>query len=336
MKRIIDKLIVIAIAAMLQACASVSYTAYTFERLRPADYVLPPNVDTIVIVDCMTPSTVVMPAGTTSAEEIKCLRHMPTSTTVFFAREVNNSKFVNIALEGKYFDYQSTLVKADSICRARSAQAIIALREYRVSTDVEYSIGSDNLVLMDNRVIIEAQYSFVLPDGRWRDFELRVDTIGWLVRGLTEQDAHRLRPKLSSMYSSAAYRAGENFAGQIVPVWETCSRYIYSSRNNLMTSAAEWVKRNQWDNARDLWQQVYTSASSADKARAAVDLALYYERLDQVRMASIWCSKALDIIQSGQCPKLEERVVNTAQELFDELMERRDEIELLDKQMITQ
>lgn len=330
------KLSIIVLAAAMQACASVSYTAYTFERLRPADYVLPQNCDTIVIMNSLPSATARDLSGNTSAEVKSCMRNLPDIGNVFFAREVNNSKFVHIAIEGKTFEYKILPTKIDSICRARSAQAVISLRDYSVDTQSVYSVDRDDIVRLDNQIIITAQYAFMLPDGRWRDFELRVDTVGWIVRGASEQDAYRRLPPQKNMYYSAAQRAGENFAEQIVPAWETCSRYIYSSRNRLMTDAAEWVRREQWDNARDLWQEVYLTGSALDRARAAVDLALYYERQDNVGTASIWCSKALDLIQSGQCPKLETRVVNTAEALFVELMERQDEIVLLDKQMIIQ
>jgi hypothetical protein len=84
---------------------------------------------------------------------------------------------------------------------------------------------------------------------------------------------------------------GQNYGARISPTWMTVSRYFYKKGSNDMKLAKTRAKYNDWDGAAEIWQRVISS-DPKNAGKANYNMALYYERKDELEEAMNFARKA--------------------------------------------
>lgn len=106
-------------------------------------------------------------------------------------------------------------------------------------------------------------------------------------------------------------REASGFAGtvpvrQLLPHWQTATRYLFTGRSVNMRDAAVYVRENNWERAVELWKEVYrTRKKGKQKMQAAYNLALGYEMQDSIQEAEQWALKAQE--EAYKVDRIEEK-----------------------------
>lgn len=78
----------------------------------------------------------------------------------------------------------------------------------------------------------------------------------------------------------------------LVPDWRQAERYYYIAGNYLIKLAVDRMRQDDWEGAARYWEKAYETGNKVNRYRAAVNLALYYERQDRPALALQWIEKA--------------------------------------------
>jgi hypothetical protein len=104
---------------------------------------------------------------------------------------------------------------------------------------------------------------------------------------------NRIPSKRDAVIQAGAF-AGFMYAKRISPVWVTESRTIFRTRNEQMKQAIEYVRKNNWKDAYQIWSQLKTSDDYKLAAYALHNLALYHEFNDNVDLALKYAYEAYE------------------------------------------
>ena len=327
MKTTVTNAVVAALGLTIAACNSISYTPYTFEQLRAADYTLPANIHKIVVSSCTLPIVDDSTYYTTDTAYInarmKYAMHMPALVCSVLADKLNKSGYISAEIESDHASLSSILSNADSICAKHKADAML------VVTNCTY-FGSVKMSMEDEIIMVSAMQTdlkFITPQGITRPFETQHDTLTWLLNSSDKFPPYR------EIYYSISEQTGQHIAMQIIPSWETRKRAIVGTSARALTDAANWAQTDEWDKAKDIWADIAQNGTGTDKVCATIDLGLYYERADNVLESAMWFSKALDLIEQEQKNTTIQNMKRPVEMLFQRSIDRQYEKLLLDKQM---
>lgn len=98
---------------------------------------------------------------------------------------------------------------------------------------------------------------------------------------ITRQDTLVWEPNGKITYSQIVNEASEYAVSMllphVLPTWKETTRYYFDSDNGMMRDAGIYVRENNWEEARNLWMDIYNNKKKGAKFRAAYNLSLYYE-----------------------------------------------------------
>lgn len=104
---------------------------------------------------------------------------------------------------------------------------------------------------------------------------------------------NRIPSKRDAVIQAGAF-AGFRYAQRISPVWVTESRTIFRTRNSEMKQATKYVRKNNWNDASQIWNKLKTSQDNKIAAYALHNLALFNEFNDNVDLALKYAKEAYD------------------------------------------
>ncbi len=184
--------------------------------------------------------------------------------------------------------------------------------------------------------VTDSRFCLMASSTAKEPLDMRHDTLIFTSCGDYLEEIVNGLPQIHAQYEERAEDVGNKTAEMFIPSWARVRRIIYTTTDKEFTSASTWVKSGDWDEARNLWIEAYTSTSKkATRIHAALNIALSYEREDDTVQASMWCSKALDDIETLSSREAENlaQEKNMANQMFKYLMERTEQKADLDKQM---
>lgn len=338
MNRFIIALACIMAAFSLSRCSSTSYHGYSFEVLRPAPYTLPSGMRHVLIASGVgivqsTDSTLAGLDEETLEQITRYEVRMPSIECAVVNDRLNTSGFVQATLLTDTYTARELADSVAILCRRHNADAIIMLDRYNYTCDMYIESVADGDRCLTINSAIESGFSLLTPQGTVRSFDSQRDTSTWLACGYTNAEIAQQMPKYNEKYYATAEMAAENFVTLIVPEWEKANRYLLSANDRRFIDAIEWTTRDNWQNAQALWSEIYATSTASNKARAAINIALAYERADSPDTAAIWCSKALDILQHDTRREKMKEETDMADAIFRKLMIRIEEKKRLHKQM---
>lgn len=337
--------------SLLFATASCK-TVYTFESLSPAKYTLPQGVDTVLIV-CGVPPAVWSDTAQCSspikkAEIVDAEIKFPFVTTSILYSEMNKYGFLPAKLHKYILEAERIPALADSLCRANNTNAIMVLSSISYKrTDKLYADGeklyvvkqyideytNDPDLFADSTTLVTAtcQWTFVTPNGNSRQFETITTSPYWgKPNDISLSMSYNPIPGDRQTCFAAASDLSFKMVGELTPSWIKVNRFLFYSQKKSFLNAMDMISLNQWNEARALLSSIFENGRTRNKVHAALDMSLSFEKEGDIDAASIWCSKALDILDSAKFLKFEREY---AKELFNMLEIRKNEIARLDKQM---
>ncbi|WP_294627302.1 DUF6340 family protein [uncultured Bacteroides sp.] len=169
------------------------------------------------------------------------------------------------------------------------------------------------------------------------------DSIFWEEFGSTAVEASSYMISDKKMLQEAAEFAGTIPAKYIVPTWKTGTRPLYVGGSVPMRDATVYIRENSWDEAYQLWLQVFKSTKSEKKKmKTAHNIAVYYEMTDRLPQAEEWAEKAQQFARKIEEKKTTENAQATIADVpnyylislyLAELKERNSQLSKLTMQM---
>ena len=301
------KSLLVAILLSLMSCSTVSYM--DFDVLKPAEFFVPPQIASVVIVNN---SAVYRDSSVYSArvqgKDMKLsgefLDAFPDSVIQSLARQLQNRLFFDTVYvaEEKYFEdgkdhiYQAlTSQEIKEIRQKYKADGIISLDGYRYSSFVDVDFYDDGLYHSHMEVGGQIMWRFLSTENETEILRKRqMDTLYWHGEGYSIESSVENFPAVIDAVTEVAFYLGDSFANVISPHWEWVRRKFYLSGNQHFSAAADWLRKGNVKEAEKLWGFIYHNGSTANKARAAYNIAVSLEKNGLVNEAYEWAVKSLN------------------------------------------
>jgi len=219
-----------------------------------------------------------------------------------------------------------------SICDKYKADAVLSLEAYVYGTELEIEKFPD------------IYYSTMAVHGfnYWRMYDvmesepiltdMQKDTIYWYDEGGSlESSIYRL-PNLQDANTEFAFYMGDEFSRLLVPDWERIERQLYIKGNSYFVAANDWLGKGNLNEARKLWNYIYENGKDLEKARAAHNIAVTFEREGNIQDALMWSYRSYTVYnQVLKALYVDEKT--DAQNYYVYLTHRKNEIKKLDEQV---
>jgi hypothetical protein len=88
------------------------------------------------------------------------------------------------------------------------------------------------------------------------------------------------------------YEAAFSYGQRNIPMWNQVSRYIFKGREKALRKAGEYTDEGDWEGARDIWLSCLESEDPTLRAKAAFNLAVYYELEDDLEQSVAYLEMA--------------------------------------------
>ncbi len=291
-----------ALYAMMSLCGLASCSTVrtiAFEQLCPAEVSLPGRVRTVAVVNNMP-----------SVPEAK-------SDAATFGLLNADGKAVAETLAGMLADskYFRQVIICDSALNGAPAEGTgyRALSRGEVQELAE-QLGADVLFSID-RVFVQNEKKEIEYPGMmqpWPVASTRVTSVlnvyspvrAKPLRTLVAADSTEwdwnLIPSDRQMLREAARIAAGKLSSSLVPHWRQTERLFYAGGCVEMRDAEVCIDEGDWQGAYDLWLALFNEREGGKaKARAALNLAVASEMLDEPERAKEWLEKAKPYIPEG-------------------------------------
>lgn len=312
MKKISPFFILTAFLFFTSGCAGIKYL--TVETHEPAQVTLPSNVLSIVIANNVVqqPDDVghdITPLGRSQTERAKASSD---SIAIFYTEALAQFLdeedyfyrvfYYNTPLreDTHFFQEQPlSLDKMEEIRKETGADAIISLDKLLIETDKREHFRQQGYTYSDMTGKIHSVLRVYMPtmEGKIPAVQYN-DSLRW--EGFDIQDgrayADAMIPSREEGMKILAVRAAEKMTNVFAPHWEMQDRWYYTSASSLMREGEAFVKEARWAEAIEKWEAYYNARSNkGDKAKAANNIALAHEMMDNMNEAYRWATIANDL-----------------------------------------
>lgn len=208
--------------------------------------------------------------------------------------------------------------------------------------------ASDALLVCNRNVLFDAVESFPMeegdyyalltayvahawtlqyPDGRETSYT-QTDTLYWENIAYTREQALAGLPDRRTALLDMATYAGERFAAEFVPQWETVDRYFYENDHAEVQAGMYAFVRQRWEDAIAHWEKAYDDKDRKTKAYAAADIAVTFEIKGDLDKAVEWTQKAMDNFSKLKSADALQQKVNLAYYLQQLRIRRQEQQQL--------
>lgn len=305
-------------------CAGIKYL--TVETREPAQVNLPSEVLSLAIVNNVVeqPEEVghdSIPIGRKQAERVKVSSD---SIAIFYTEAL--AQFLN---EEDYFHkviYYNKPLRNDKDFFMEKPLDPETMQKIRMETGADAIISLDKLLIETKKREHFKQQGYPYSDLTGKIYSiLRVymptldgkipavqynDSIIW--EGFDIQDSRAyadvMIPSSREALELLTMRAAEKMTYVFAPHWEKQDRWYYTLQKTLMKEAEEYAKVSDWNKAIEKWEAFYNNNSqNINKAKAANNIALAYEMLDNMEAALKWATLSHELFTESTAPNSLER-----------------------------
>lgn len=309
-------------AALLYSCQTVNQIS--FDYLSPADVSFPEQIRRVGVVNNVTeppgsvvkliPDSVLAPLKTSS--QFYYLSGDAQIATNALAEAIANEHYFDLvvicdsALRANDTAQRETILhkeEAEQLAQDLEVDMLVALEQcwIMVSKKIQPFLGSNYISTVD--AVVSPQVRLYLP-GRNNPLATinSKDSIYWEGMYHTENAARAQSTTNEKIINEASQFTGLVPIKYLLPHWKTTMRFLFTNGSSEMRDAAFFVQHNEWERALPLWEKIFQHKSSKLKARAASNIALYYEQKDELAQATEWGNKSIAFAKKTD----EETVIN--------------------------
>ena len=316
MKKISPYLIVVTAVLFLGSCAGIKYL--TVETREPAQVALPSQVLSLTVVNNVVQQPDDIGHETkligrsdserSSASSDSIAVYYTEALTQFLNEEdyFQNVIFYPEPLRGDtdFFQEQPVTPEQMNFIRSKTgADAVISLDKLIIQTEKKDMFQQQGYTYSELIGRIHSVLRVYMPTGEGKIPAVQyTDSIRWEgfdIRDLRVYADAMLPPREEAM-KLLAVRAAEKMTQVFAPHWEMQDRWYYTLPHTLMREGETFAKGAEWARAIEKWESFYQSRSNkTEKAKAANNLALAWEMLDDMTQALEWARISFDLFQQS-------------------------------------
>lgn len=321
----------------LGSCAGIQYM--TVETREPAQVTLPSSVKSILIVNnvLQQPDNIGHNIKRLGKEQTDRIKVSADSIAIFYTEAL--SQFLG---EEEYFNtvkYYQKPLRTDEDFWQESPIVPEIMNKLRTTTGTDAIISLDKLVLQTDwsEFFRQEGYNYAGMTGKIHSV-IRVylpsmegkipvvqftDSMKWEGYDIRDGRAYAdlVIPSQEKAMKQLAVFAAEKLTKVFSPHWENQNRWYYTQMSSTMREGEIFAKGNQWFNAIEKWKESYEKErNKLNQAKAAHNIALGYEMLDDMNKAYEWATTAADLFQQSTTDSSLERRRSA---LFKKEIERR-------------
>ncbi len=301
---------------LLSSCAGIKYMS--IETREPAQVTLPTNVKSVLIVNNVVeqPEDVGHMLKSIGKSQPDRITVSSDSVAIFYTEAL--AQFMG---EENYFDevkYAQRPLRTDNEFWQEKPLLPEQMNELRSRTNVDAIISLDKLIIQTHKTELYEQqgYKYAGLTGKISSI-LRVylptmegripavqyaDSLYWEGFDIQDEGAYAdlMLPSAEDAMKQLAVKAAEKMTSVFSPHWIQQDRWYYTLSNSKMKEGESYAKSAQWQNAIDSWKQFYDNEKSQlNKAKAASNIALAYEMLDDMDSAYEWAVTAENLFNAS-------------------------------------
>lgn len=185
-----------------------------------------------------------------------------------------------------------------SLCEEYGADAVLALELYDSDFAITHGAKtSGGKFSFYAEGVAKVDLGFRMYDGEIKnliDEYSMTHTLRWNVGGNSIQDALSSIIAKNQAIRDVSHAGGKAYARRLSPSSVRVSRLYYNRGNNRLEYAARMMEINDWDEAKKLLKKIANNdaAKTKHRGRAAHNLAVVYEIIDDISKAKEWAGIA--------------------------------------------
>lgn len=300
----------------LSSCAGIkTLTIQTQER---AQITLPAHVGKLLIVN----NVVSQPSD---IGHLKKLQGKTSSTNVSVATDslsiIYTEALTQFLNEEGFFDtveLYSSRLRTDNNYLSEQPLAPEKMLELKNSSGADAIVSLDKLLVASDweDLFVQEGYPYAKLNGKISS-TLRVylptmegqiptvqytDSLYWEGFDISDGKAYAefVIPDAENALKELAIYAADKMTYVLTPHWVTQERWYYTMTASKMREAEAYVAQARWEEAVASWGDFYNSTKNkTDKAKAASNIALGYEMLDEIETARDWVTIAQKLFEES-------------------------------------
>ncbi len=301
---------------IFSSCAGIQYMS--IETREPAQVTLPTGVKSVLVVNNVVqqPDDIGHNIKRLGKNQTDRTKASADSVAIFYTEAL--SQFLD---EEEYFDavkYYEKPLRSDNDFWQEVPISPETMNELRNATATDAIISLDKLVLQTDWADFFRQegYNYASMTGKIHSV-IRVylpsmegkipvvqftDSMKWEGYDIRDGRAYAdlIIPSQEEAMKQLAVFSAEKMTKVFSPHWENQDRWYYTQMSSKMREGEMFAKSNQWFNAIEKWKESYEKEKNKlNQAKAAHNIALGYEMLDDMNSAYEWATTAADLFQQS-------------------------------------
>ncbi|HTN67836.1 MAG TPA: DUF6340 family protein [Dysgonamonadaceae bacterium] len=186
---------------------------------------------------------------------------------------------------------------------ATGADAVVSLDKLLVTSDWEDLFIQEGYPYASLTGKITSTMRVYMPtlDGKIPTVQF-IDSLYWEGFDISDGMAYAefVIPHAEHALKDLAIYAADKMTFVLTPHWMTQERWYYTLQASTMREGAAFANQAKWQEAVGKWESFYnTSKKKIDKAKAASNIALGYEMLDDIETAHTWITLAQQLFNES-------------------------------------
>ena len=316
----------------MMACSPVRYVG--IETYNPSEVTFPPEIQKILIVN----NAVEQPDDVGYSYQLYGVMQdtaRASLDSVFYDTAYTLGKNI---LEGDFFEdvllydqpirtdkqylteRKLTLNQVAQLCEETGADAVLSFDRLLFSTERDIA-ALGGLVNGNLKIEINGTVRSYLPSREQPLATLQVvDSVYWNETAFSIEELAFYLPNTENALRIAGQYVGTKVMPYFVPHWQKETRWYYVGQGARWKDATAFVNANKWKEAYKVWTSIYDSSSSwSERAKAASNLALYFEMETDLNNAYSWALRSYELFnkhkgESDKYTKIEKLYVEALAE----------------------
>ena len=186
-------------------------------------------------------------------------------------------------------DVPLTNYETSEIFNDCQADIIFSLEKYSISMQIYQGFNPEEYNYVAEITVIPIFIWNIYLPGHPRPYNTytAVDTLYWTNYAESANEALNGEgmPHPIEMIKQVSNISGENYGSYIMPHWVKADRKLYQGYEQKLRLSAEYSSNGDWENATKTWEDLLSSNNTIVKAKAAYNLAVWYEMNDDLDKA---------------------------------------------------
>ena len=298
----------------------------TIQTHEPAQVTLPKDVKKILIVDnaVSQPYDVGHSKKSLDSPQQKTTTVTTDSLTIIFTEALTQfleeEEFYDVVMlhdkplrkdEEYWKEEPLPLIKMQELKKESGADAIVSLDKLLVTSDWKDNFIQEGYpyATLNGKIALTMRVYLPTLEGRIPTVHF-TDSLYWEGFDISDGRAYAefVIPHAESALKDLTIYAADKMTYVLTPHWMDQERWYYTMSSSTARDAQSFAEQAKWTEAVNKWESFYNSSKKKiDKAKAASNIALGYEMLDDMQTAHMWITRAQDLFNESTTTESLER-----------------------------